>query len=95
MAEPIAVGQKAPRVKGINEEGKKINFGDYYKKGPVLVYFYPKADTPGCTIQACNLRDAYTELSQAGITVLGVSMDTLFLPQSRHAGLHHPGLQPA
>ncbi len=76
MAEPIAVGQKAPRVKGVNEEGKTVKFGDYYKKGAVLVYFYPKADTPGCTTQACNLRDAYTELGEAGITVLGVSMDT-------------------
>ncbi len=76
MAEPIAVGQKAPQIKGVNEKGKKVKFGDYYKKGAVLVYFYPKADTPGCTTQACNLRDAYTELGEAGITVFGVSMDT-------------------
>ncbi len=75
-AEPIEVGQEAPQVKGVTEEGKKVNFGNYYKKGAVLVYFYPKADTPGCTTQACNLRDAYTELGEAGITVLGVSMDS-------------------
>ncbi len=76
MAEPIEVGEDAPKVKGISETGAKVRFDDYYKKGAVLVYFYPKADTPGCTTQACNLRDAYTTLEEAGVFVLGVSMDT-------------------
>lgn len=74
-AEPIEVGQDAPQVEGITETGEKVRFDDYYKKGAVLVYFYPKADTPGCTAQACNLRDAYTSLKVAGVAVIGVSMD--------------------
>ena len=53
-----------------------MDFAKLYAQGPVLVYFYPKADTPGCTAQACSLRDAYTELSDNGIVVIGVSTDS-------------------
>ena len=50
---------------------------EIYAKGPVVVYFYPKADTPGCTAQACNIRDNYSELQAAGVTVIGVSSDSV------------------
>jgi len=48
-AEPLAVGAPAPDVSAIDQDGKPVNFKDVYAKGPTLVYFYPKADTPGCT----------------------------------------------
>ena len=70
------VSYPAPVVSGINQDGATVNFADVYKKGPTVVFFYPKADTPGCTKQACNLRDAFEEVTKAGIKVFGVSADT-------------------
>ena len=74
-ADPLAVGAVAPALSATNDEGKITSLAELVKKGPVLVYFYPKADTPGCTAQACNLRDHFEELTKAGITVVGVSTD--------------------
>jgi peroxiredoxin Q/BCP len=73
----VDVGSSAPDGSAKNEEGQNIHLADYYKKGMVLVYFYPKADTPGCTAQACSLRDAYTLLQEQGVTVFGVSTDSV------------------
>ena len=72
---PLEVGAEAPDVSALNHEGESVHFGELYKKGLVFVYFYPRADTPGCTKQACSLRDAYTDLSDRGVTVVGVSSD--------------------
>lgn len=69
------VSYPAPAVSGINQDGATVNFADVYKKGPTVVFFYPKADTPGCTKQACSLRDAFADLSKDGVQVLGVSFD--------------------
>lgn len=74
-AEPLAVGAAAPAVKATNQDGKTVDLGDVYKKGYVLVYFYPKAFTPGCTTEACTLRDAFADLTTLNVTVLGVSHD--------------------
>lgn len=65
----------APTLEAKDQDGQSVDFAKLYKEGPVVVYFYPKADTPGCTAQACSLRDAYTELTDKGITVVGVSTD--------------------
>ncbi|MFM7606199.1 MAG: peroxiredoxin [Prosthecobacter sp.] len=65
----------APAISGVNQDGATVNFADVYKKGPTVVFFYPKADTPGCTKQACSLRDAFADLSKDGVQVLGVSFD--------------------
>lgn len=65
----------APQVGGTNQDGKIVSFADVYAKGPTVVFFYPKANTPGCTRQACSLRDAFDELSKQGVQVLGVSVD--------------------
>ncbi|WP_038171198.1 peroxiredoxin [Verrucomicrobium sp. BvORR106] len=65
----------APKVEAQDQNGKTVKLEDLYLKGLTLVYFYPKADTPGCTAQACSLRDAYTDLTKAGIQVVGVSTD--------------------
>ncbi len=69
------VDYPAPEVSGINQDGATVNLADVYKKGPTVVFFYPKADTPGCTKQACSLRDAFADLSKQGVQVLGVSFD--------------------
>lgn len=74
-SEPLKVGDTAPAVTGVTHEGTTLNLGDVYQKGFTLVYFYPKADTPGCTAQGCSLRDAYEELGRKGVTVIGVSAD--------------------
>ncbi len=74
-AEPLDVGDPAPVLSATTETGATLNLGEVYPKGFTLVYFYPKADTPGCTAQGCSLRDAYEELTQRGVTVIGVSVD--------------------
>lgn len=68
-------GQKAPLFEGTDQDGKKIRLSDLKGK-KVVLYFYPKDDTPGCTAEACNLRDNYKELLKKGFVVLGVSPDT-------------------
>ncbi len=76
-AEPLQVGAAAPDVTGIDQDGKPVHLKDVYAKGPTLVYFYPKADTPGCTKQGCSLRDNWHALQEKGIQVIGVSEDTV------------------
>ena len=69
-------GKKAPIFKGIDQNGNRISLADYKGK-KVVLYFYPKDDTPTCTDQACNLRDNYSELLNQGFSVIGVSMDSV------------------
>ena len=71
----LQVGDKAPEVLGINQDGNEIRLSDFAGKKLVL-YFYPKDNTPGCTAQACSLRDEYSELRGNGYEVLGVSADS-------------------
>lgn len=74
----LEVGQKAPSVSALNESNQMVNLEEIYKKNKyVMVYFYPKADTPGCTAQACSLRDAYVELQKKGVAIYGVSTDSV------------------
>ncbi|MFA6833469.1 MAG: thioredoxin-dependent thiol peroxidase, partial [Bacteroidaceae bacterium] len=68
------VGDKAPDYLGIDQNGKEIYLSSYKGK-KVVLYFYPKDNTPGCTAQACNLRDNYTSLQKEGYEVIGVSID--------------------
>lgn len=67
-------GAKAPSFKGVNQKGETIQLSDYAGK-KVILYFYPKDDTPGCTAEACSLRDYYSELKEKGFEVIGVSAD--------------------
>lgn len=76
FASPLEVGATAPAITVPDDTGAPLSLAGEYEKGPVLVYFYPKADTPGCTRQACNLRDNFEALTDAGVIVLGVSMDS-------------------
>lgn len=68
-------GDKAPDFTGKDQNGKAVSLHDYRGK-KVVLYFYPKDDTPGCTAQACNLRDNYSLLTKKGYVVLGVSTDS-------------------
>ncbi|GIV62285.1 thioredoxin-dependent thiol peroxidase [Rhodocaloribacter litoris] len=68
------VGQIAPDFEGKTQHGKTVRLSDFRGK-KVALYFYPKDDTPGCTRQACNLRDHFAALQEAGVVVLGVSAD--------------------
>ena len=69
------VGELAPEAVARDDEGREVRLGHLYREGPVLVYFYPKADTPGCTAEACSLRDEFAALSERGVRVVGVSAD--------------------
>ena len=68
-------GDKAPEFKGKDENGKEIKLADF-KGNKLVIYFYPRDNTPGCTSQACNLRDNYDLLLSKGFKVLGVSADS-------------------
>jgi len=67
-------GEKAPNFKLTDQNDKEVKLDDFKGK-KLLVYFYPKADTPGCTKQACNVRDAREELAALGVDVVGISPD--------------------
>ncbi len=73
---PLQPGDKAPEFTAQNQDGATISLTDFLGK-KVVLYFYPKDQTPGCTAQACNLRDHHSELQQAGYEVLGVSTDSI------------------
>lgn len=70
----LQAGDKAPEFEGKDQNGETIKLADYKGK-KVVLYFYPKDNTPGCTAQACNLRDNYNDLQAAGYEVIGISSD--------------------
>lgn len=72
---PLEAGDKAPEFEGIDQDGNTISSKDYKGK-KWIVFFYPKASTPGCTNEVCNLRDNYAELKNQGYELLGVSADS-------------------
>lgn len=71
----LKIGDKAPDFKGKDENGEVISLGDFKGK-KLILYFYPKDSTPGCTMEACNLRDNYSMLINKGFEVVGVSADS-------------------
>jgi peroxiredoxin Q/BCP len=71
----LNIGDKAPDFKAKDQDGNEIKLSDFKGK-KVILYFYPKDNTPGCTAQACNLRDNYEDLQKDGYVVLGVSQDS-------------------
>jgi len=74
-AEKLAVGAKVPAVTCNDHDGKPVDLAKTGAQGYLLVYFYPKASTPGCTKQGCSLRDAWSQLQKQGVKVYGVSTD--------------------
>lgn len=77
MADSLKIGSSLPDVAAPNQDGDSITLTNVQPNGYLLVYFYPKADTPGCTAQACSLRDAYVELTDKQVVVIGVSKDSV------------------
>jgi len=71
------VGDKAPRVSGVDQDGNKWKLAGEIGKNVVLLYFYPKDDTPGCTKEACGLRDRLGDFKAQGVDVIGVSFDSV------------------
>jgi peroxiredoxin Q/BCP len=72
----LKVGQKAPDFTVLNDKGEKVKLSDFKGK-KVVLYFYPKDDTPGCTKEACAFRDGSDEIKKKGAVVLGVSADSV------------------
>lgn len=70
----LSIGDVAPDFTSTDQNGNPVKLSDYRGK-KVVLYFYPKDDTPGCTAQACSLRDNYADLRAAGYEVLGISVD--------------------
>jgi thioredoxin-dependent peroxiredoxin len=74
-ADKLAVGASIPAITCKDQDGQAVDLAKTGSKGYLLVYFYPKASTPGCTKQGCSLRDSWSDLQKAGVQVLGVSTD--------------------
>lgn len=89
-AEPLAEGAALPAVTVPGHDGKDVDLAQAGASGWTLVYFYPKADTPGCTKQACSLRDAWGQLTAKGVKVFGVSLDKVAAQQAFHAKYQLP-----
>src|SRR6267378_2202922 len=75
-AEMPKPGDKAPLVEGKDQDGKTWKLADEVGKKVILLYFYPKDDTPGCTKEACGFRDRISDLKKQGVEVIGVSFDS-------------------
>ena len=88
MAE-LKIDDKAPSFSLKDQDGKTVSLADF-KGRKLLVYFYPKADTPGCTKQACSVRDAATEFAEHNVAAVGISPDTP-ASQKKFDGKHHLG----
>lgn len=77
MSQAIQIGDHCPAFSLPDSQGKQIHIDEYLGKKIMVLFFYPKDDTPGCTAQACNLRDNYKALLKKGLQVLGVSVDSV------------------
>jgi thioredoxin-dependent peroxiredoxin len=73
---PLKIGDTAPLVSGVDQDGNKWKLKEDIGKEVVLLYFYPKDDTRGCTAEACGLRDSMVDFKQQGVAVVGVSFDS-------------------
>lgn len=71
------VGDEAPSFEGISDDGSRVSLKDLLSKGEVVLYFYPKDETPGCTAEACAFRDRWGKIEELGATVVGVSSDSV------------------
>ncbi|WP_291271794.1 peroxiredoxin [Geothrix sp.] len=89
-AAEVAEGTKAPAFEARDQHGALVRLADFQGKSAVVLYFYPKDDTPGCTAQACSLRDGFSAIQAAGAVILGVSADTSQSHQAFAEKFHLP-----
>ena len=87
MSTALKAGDAAPRFTLPDKDGNPVHLDDLRARGPVVVYFYPKDATPGCTAEACAFRDAYEDFRDAGAEVVGISSDSADSHQ-KFAGHH-------
>lgn len=73
----INIGDRAPNFTLKNQDGESVSLSDFKGNKAVVLYFYPKDDTPGCTAESCAFRDSYTTFSDAGAEVIGISGDSV------------------
>jgi peroxiredoxin Q/BCP len=76
LADSLGLGSPAPQLKVLTDQGTSLDMGEALSSGTTLVFFYPKAMTPGCVKQACSLRDGWDELQARNVSIFGVSSDT-------------------
>jgi peroxiredoxin Q/BCP len=76
MAKTLSVGDSAPAFSLADQHGKTVRLADFAGR-KLLVYFYPRADTPGCTVQSCSVRDARPDLASLGVDAVGISADSV------------------
>ena len=79
----LKIGEKLPAFSGINQDGNLIHSKDLIEK-KLIIFFYPKANTPTCTVEACNLSDNYSKLKKAGFELLGISADSVKRQKNFH-----------
>ena len=77
MAIALKAGETAPNFEGLTSDGSKLSLKDFIGKKNVVLYFYPKDDTPGCTKEACSFRDNIKPLKELGAEIVGVSLDSV------------------
>ncbi len=77
MSELPKAGEKAPKIEAETYGGERIRLNDFLNKKTVVLYFYPRDNTPGCTKEACSMRDGMDELKRLGVQVIGVSTDSV------------------
>lgn len=77
FADTLKIGSVLPDVKSVDDNEQEVKLSNFSDAEWLLVYFYPKVDTPGCTKQACSLRDSYEKLTDEGVVVIGVSADSV------------------
>ena len=75
MSDALKVGEPAPDVSLVSDKGETVSLSDFKDKQAVVLYFYPKDDTPGCTKEACSFRDLSADFAEKGAVILGVSPD--------------------
>ncbi|CAM2810994.1 thioredoxin-dependent thiol peroxidase [Chryseobacterium flavum] len=85
----LKVGDKLPEFEGLNQDGKSVNSSKLIGK-KLVVFFYPQANTPTCTVEACNLSDNYAKLKKAGFQLLGISGDSVKKQKNFHSKFAFP-----
>lgn len=73
----LKIGDRVPNFTALDTSGNKFDSQDFIEKKPLVIYFYPKDNTPGCTAQACSFRDQYEDFLELGAEVIGISSDSV------------------